>query len=207
MGISVLYAARLFQYAVRQEWLDRNPVKSVAKKRVVEKEIVSLSLHESRQLLDISSRYEGCAAPVGLLIWAGIRPKELRRMRWRDLDLQEGIIRISTTSSKTGGARHVEMCPALKRWLKPHQPVDEEQLICPPHWQQRWESIRSKAGFKGRWVQDVLRHTYASYHARHHRDLPALQLNMGHRDCRLLHYRYVNFRGITRNDAKLFWAG
>ncbi len=199
----------LLQYAVRQEWVDRNPIKAVAKRRVVEKEIVALSLQDSSHLLQRSQSHDGCAAAVGLLLWAGIRPKELRRLHWRDVDLVESCITISSTTSKTGGTRMIDMPPALKSWLKQHRPQSAEAPntpICPPNWRQLWEKIRHEAGFKGRWVQDVLRHTYASYHARHHRDLPALQLNMGHRDCRLLSYRYVNMRGISRSQAKQFWS-
>lgn len=198
----------LMQYALRQEWVDRNPIKSVAKKRVVEREIVALSLQDSARLPQAAQAYEGCAAAVGLLLWAGVRPKELRRLHWRDLDLRERSINISSSTSKTGGTRQIDMCSTLKSWLQRHRPNSPDAQnapICPPKWRQLWEKIRHEAGFKDRWVQDVLRHTYASYHARHHRDLPALQLNMGHRDCRLLAYRYVNMRGITRSQAKQFF--
>ena len=61
------------------------------------------------------------------------------------------------------------------------------------------------SGFRGRWVQDVLRHTYASFHAKNYADLPRLQLNMGHRDLSLLHSRYINMHGISRADAKRFF--
>lgn len=196
------------QYALRQEWLDRNPLKSIAKKRVVEREIVALSLEDSTRLLKSAQAHEGCAAAVGLLLWAGVRPKELHRLSWHDMDFQERSITISSTTSKTGGTRQIDMCATLKTWLeknRPKSPESQDDLVCPPKWRQLWVKIRHEAGFKGRWVQDVLRHTYASYYARHYRDLPALQLNMGHRDCRLLTYRYVNMRGITRCQAKQFW--
>ena len=57
----------------------------------------------------------------------------------------------------------------------------------------------------GRWVQDVLRHTYASFHAKNYADLPRLQLNMGHRDQSLLRSRYINMHGISRAEAKSFF--
>ena len=59
--------------------------------------------------------------------------------------------------------------------------------------------------FERRWVQDVLRHTYASFHAKNYADLPRLQLNMGHRDLSLLRSRYINMRGISRVEAKSFF--
>ena len=108
--------------------------------------------------------------------------------------------------SKTGGARQVEICPALKVFLggNAHPP---EISVCPPDWPRRWKRIRDGAGFGNAWVQDVLRHTYASYHAKRFRDLPRLQSDMGHRDLSLLRSRYVNMRGISSSDAFAFFEG
>ncbi len=61
------------------------------------------------------------------------------------------------------------------------------------------------SGFKGLWVQDVLRHTYASYFAKRYSDFPRLQLNMGHRDISLLRSRYVNMQNISKSDAADFF--
>ncbi len=201
----------LFQYAARREWCDRNVVSLIPKKRVVEKEIRALSLAESQRLVDVSERaeHQSCSAGVALLMWAGLRPTEVRRLRWGDIDLPERSITVRATCSKTGGVRQVDICGALKnslmRFKQRYLPKDE-QLICPPDWQIRWRRIRDEAGFKGRWVQDVLRHTFASYHAKHYKDMALLQWNMGHRDQSLLRSRYVNMRDISRKDAQRFFA-
>ncbi len=66
--------------------------------------------------------------------------------------------------------------------------------------------LRREAGFSRlSWVPDVLRHTFASYHALTHRNLPALQLQLGHRDARLLLTRYLNLRPLRRADSQSFW--
>ncbi len=75
----------------------------------------------------------------------------------------------------------------------------------PPELAARWKLIRDASGFRGVWVQDVLRHTYASYHAKLFRDLPRLQVNMGHRDISLLSSRYVNMSEIAKADAEKFF--
>ncbi len=51
----------------------------------------------------------------------------------------------------------------------------------------------------------MLRHTFVSYHALTHRNLPALQLQLGHRDARLLMTRYLNLSSLRRADAARFW--
>ena len=55
------------------------------------------------------------------------------------------------------------------------------------------------------WVPDVCRHTFATYHAAKFRNLPELQLEMGHRDTALLRSRYM--MPASRRSAELFWKG
>lgn len=206
----------LFEFALRREWCDKNVVKLIQKRKVIEKEIKPLTLTETKKLLKTSQlpKYRDCSASVGLLLFAGIRPREVRRLEWRDIDLEENSITIRSQCSKTGGVRQVEICPALKNWLIHSKKQNaqfaegspqEEQKICPENFSRKWKTIRDSSGFKGIWVQDVLRHTYASHHAKRFKDLPRLQLNMGHRDQSLLRARYVNMSGITTADARAFF--
>ena len=131
--------------------------------------------------------------------------REVRRLTWRDIDTEEKTITVRSQCSKTGGVRQVEIPPVLNRLLITHSRELKEEKIGPIDWQRRWRKIRDNSGFRGRWVQDVLRHTYASFHAKNYADLPRLQLNMGHRDLSLLRSRYVNMHCISRADAKCFF--
>ncbi len=72
----------------------------------------------------------------------------------------------------------------------------------PRNWQNRWQAFRRAAGF-AHWVPDVCRHTFASYHAAHFRNLPELQLEMGHHDLNLLRTRYM--MPTHRRAAAQFW--
>lgn len=72
------------------------------------------------------------------------------------------------------------------------------------------EAAQEKAGWGsggrfGAWRPDVLRHTYASFHAKWFRDFPLLQMEMGHRSSALLRARYLNMEGVSRERAALFW--
>ncbi len=137
------------------------------------------------------------------MVYAGVRPEEIRRIGWHDIDWEEEILYMRATHSKTGGGRHIPLAPPLICLLRRLRRKGE---ICPPNWRIRWRNLRQEAGF-ATWVPDVLRHTFASYHAKMYKDLPLPQLAMGHRDCQLLLTRYINMRGLTRNDAQLFWKG
>lgn len=197
----------LFEFAFRREWCDRNPVKLIERKKVIEREIKPLKLSETQKLINTakSKKYKNCLPATAILIHAGIRPREVSRLKWSDIDLNENSITIRSQCSKTGGVRQVEICPTLKNILQTFTPAPNAP-ICPQNWKCRWKSIRDESGFKNSWIQDVLRHTYASYYAKYYKDLPRLQLNMGHRNQSLLYARYVNMSGISKSDAKRFFG-
>ena len=195
----------LFEFALRREWCDKNPIKRIERKKVVEKEIQPLKLSETKRLIKTAQRESPEHAIVAaLLVYTGIRPREVRRLTWRDIDTEEKTITVRSQCSKTGGVRQVEIPPVLNRLLITHK-SENTSHICPTDWQRRWRKIRDNSGFRGRWVQDVLRHTYASFHAKNYADLPRLQLNMGHHDLSLLRSRYINMYGISRAEAKSFF--
>ncbi len=201
-GRAILHS--VFTYGMRQGWCAGNPVSAVEVPAIEEKEIVPLTVAECRRLVQVAKtpRFRDCLPALGLMLFAGVRPGEVARLRWADVHSEEGVLTIAARHSKTGGARRVELCPPLRRMLKQQAGSGG---ICPPRWLKRWQSLRRGAGFR-RWVPDVLRHTFASYHALTHRNLPALQLQLGHRDARLLLTRYLNLRPLRRAETGAFWG-
>lgn len=196
----------LFEFALRREWCDKNPIKLIERRKVVEKEILPLKLAQTRKLIKTAQSESSIYGVVAaLLVYSGIRPREVRRLTWRDIDTDEKTITVRSQCSKTGGVRQVEIPPILNRLLLANLPGLKDGKICPADWQRRWRKIRDNSGFCGRWVQDVLRHTYASFHAKRYANLPRLQLNMGHSDLSLLRSRYINMHGISRTQAKSFF--
>lgn len=206
---SVLHA--FFAYCVRRGWTDENPLSADDLPRLREREITPLTTIEIARIfrsVETLGRHD-CVPAIALMLFAGIRPREIERLRWADIDWEENVISIAPTHSKTGGCRHVTLAPILRDILRerawePHLP------ICPPDWLRKWKRIRENAGWfspKNPWRQDVLRHTFASYHLKFFADLPRLQCEMGHASLRLLRTRYLSMHGITREAAKRFWSG
>ncbi len=205
-GRAILHS--IFAYGQRQGWCSQNPVAAIEIPHVEEKEIVPLTVEECRRLVEVAKapHFRDCLPALGLMLFAGVRPGEVARLRWADVHCDEGILTIAARHSKTGGARRVELCPPLRRMLKQQA---ESGLICPPHWNKRWLRLRQEAKLATRtrrWVPDVLRHTFASYHALTYRNLPALQLQLGHSDARLLLTRYLNLSPLRQSDTRPFWA-
>ena len=129
-----------------------------------------------------------------MMLYAGIRPHEVARLTWAQVDLRERAIYILPQHSKTGGARRVTIHKPLLRILSRYEGRPHEKKICPAGWNSPARP----------WPQDALRHTFASYHLSHFRSYAELQVEIGHRDATLLRTRYVDQRRV-RASAR-FWA-
>lgn len=193
-GRAILHS--IFAYGMRQEWCDVNPVARIEVPRVVETPKAPLVQEEVQRLQRAVERpeFRCMKLSVNLLLYSGIRPTEVSRLRAEDFCWQEKLVIIRPTKSKTGGGRVVPL-----RKIKHLHP---QERVIPKNWQRRWRALRQAAGFT-HWVPDVCRHTFASYHAAYFRNLPELQLEMGHRDCELLRTRYMS--PMLKNEARRFW--
>ncbi|MBR4108337.1 MAG: hypothetical protein IKK45_06620, partial [Akkermansia sp.] len=126
------------------------------------------------------------------------------RLTWDAVDLVHGYIALQARHSKTGGARRVTIHPPLRRILE-GAAARGGGRICPACWGRHWAALHRAAGWGSArpWRQDVLRHTFASYHLGHFRSYSALQYEVGHRDVSLLRTRYVDMGGVR--SAEAFW--
>lgn len=198
----------IFTFGQRNGWCLGNPVAALPKPRIIEREVIPLPWEQIIDLLRASQRpeFSECMAALGLMLWAGIRPAELSRLSWEDIDREEQVIILRAHHTKTGGCRHVTLYPVLAAWLR-RIPLARKGsgMICPRNWSTLWRDLRRAAGIT-EWQQDVLRHTFASYHLKHWHDLPRLQAEMGHLSLQLLRTRYLSMRGITKHHARLFWS-
>ena len=197
----------MFGTAVKRGWCDVNPVARVEAPRVVEQQVPILSPQEIEQISTTAETYQGgsCAAAVGMMLYAGIRPHEVARLSWEQVDLRERAIYILPRHSKTGGARRVTIHKPLLRILRAHR-REEGETICPANWLRHWRELRRAAGWGGDkpWPQDALRHTFASYHLSYFRSYAELQVEIGHRDATLLRTRYLCMNGV--HASAQFWA-
>lgn len=196
----------VFSTAIRRGWCTQNPIAAVKQPRVIENQIPILTPNEISRLLVSARKYKGgsCLAAVGLMLYAGIRPNEVQRLQWKDIDFAHKAVCIMPRHSKTGGARRVSIHKPLLQILQMSQKTPISR-ICPANWQQHWRALRQEAGWIGNhtWPQDALRHTFASYHLQHFRSFSELQYELGHRDSSLLRSRYINMSGVDNTAA--FW--
>ena len=221
----------IFNFGIKRKWCRDNPAQALDIISIQEHEIHPL-IPEEIQALFMACRppspeekaqpktrkktVEGarldltcCLAPLAIMTFAGIRPQEVTRLTWNDifLDTPSKVIKVRSMVSKTGGTRQVSICAALESWLR-IAPRQEDNSICPPQWPVRWAGLRYRAGWDAngkRWPNDALRHTFASYHVLTHRDIPRLQLEMGHSSSTQIMHRYMNLSGVDQEMAECFW--
>ena len=188
----------VFSYGIRQEWADSNPVTRIDVPAVQEKRIEPLTPAEVEKLQVAASRpeFRDMRFSLSLMLYGGIRPTEVSRLQDGDINWEEGHVIIRPRTSKTGGGRAVP--------LRGMRGIRKRDRHIPRNWKRRWQALRRAAGFR-HWVPDVCRHTFATYHAAMFRNLPELQLEMGHRDTSLLRSRYMV--PASRSDAVAFWRG
>lgn len=195
-GRAILHS--VFSWGVRHDYCAQNPVDGIDVPDVQEKEIAPLTLEEVARLEKTAAHpaHRAMQWSLHLLLYCGLRPAEVERMRVQDIRREEQCVVVRPRVSKTGGGRVVP----LRHGNKLHG----VQLCIPRNWQNRWRSLRRDAGFAAHsWVPDVCRHTFASYHAAYFRNLPQLQLEMGHRDSYLLRARYVS--PVLPQKGKMYW--
>lgn len=132
----------VFSTAVKRGWCSENPVRKVEEPRVREGRLPILSETEIRHLLKTAQEYRGgiCLPAVGMMLYAGIRPNEVARLTWAEVDLRHGFISILPRHSKTGGARRVTIHPVLAHMLRQHR-QEQQQRICPPARQRHWRQL------------------------------------------------------------------
>lgn len=195
-GRAILHS--VFSYGIQQEWCDANPVSRIEVPKVKEKPITPLTPAEVEKLKETARKpeFRDMQFSLSLMLYGGIRPTEVSRLREDDFDWDGMQVIIRPSVSKTGGGRTVP--------LRGIHGIKKKDRIIPQGWNRKWKALRRAAGYRGnKWVPDVCRHTFASYHAAFFRNLPELQLEMGHRDASLLMTRYM--APALKKDAAAFW--
>ena len=188
----------MWTFAVRRGYASANIIQFVDKTSVVRDHIPTFSVEQLTSML--------AAAPPNYLpvlvigAFGGLRPEEINKLRWEDLDFDERTIRVNASAAKTRKKRFAEISDNLAAWLEPY--AGRTGPVAPPNLQ-KLRRVTMKAAKIEKWPQDVLRHSFASAHYAFHRDPARTAVIMGHRDQNMLltHYRDL----MKPSDAARYW--
>jgi integrase len=122
----------LFQYAIQNEWCDRNPVRALDKSQrpstASRKRKRILSSEEVGRLLTATPKRYRLA--VATQLYTGTRVGELCGLVWGNIDFEAGIVRIEKQLDRKGGrvepktpqaVREIVLMPQLVPLLKDHR--------------------------------------------------------------------------------------
>jgi len=202
---ALAHLSSLWSFSIKRGWATVNLLKYLDRAHVPKPKIYILTAKQLRRLFVATIRLHPELVPlVAIEVFAGVRPIESEKIRWENLDLEDGILTVPDPIAKTRIGRHIEMHQTLKDWLEWHRSRGgkTEGTICPhPHMTLRryLRKIRSRSGLIP-WHQDVLRHVFASASlASDWRDIGKLCLELGHSSQKMLHRHYA--RSMKRKDA------
>lgn len=189
-----------FNYAVRQGLISVSPWAAIERNREKrEGSIDILKPAEAEWLLEVAP--DDCKVCYALMLFAGVRPRELTRLKWGDI--KDGFLHVSTGVAKTRSARNIELSENLQAWIEAAGAHEPKERIVPPNWKRKDQATRAAADIAGR--ADVCRHSFASYHLAAGGDENSTKAAMGHTrgsDALFIHYRAA----VTRKEAAAFWS-
>jgi integrase len=110
---------QILDAAVRYDLLDHNPVKAkVEKLKEAEPRRVRLTGEQVQVLLRAAREHRALIATA--IMAGGLRVSELTHLRWRDVDLREGLLNVAA-SKTAAGVRQVVLDPELVQLLREHK--------------------------------------------------------------------------------------
>ena len=202
---SSAHLSSLWSFSIKRGWAMVNPLKNLDRSHIPKPKIHILTAKQLRRLFVATMRLHPELLPlIAIEVFAGVRPIESEKIRWENVDMEDGILTVPDAIAKTRIGRHIEMHQTLKDWLEWHRSRGgkTDGMICPhPHMTLRryLRQIRQRAGLIP-WHQDVLRHVFASASlASDWRDIGKLCLELGHSSQKMLHRHYA--RSMRRKDG------
>jgi integrase/recombinase XerC len=203
----------ILTWAVRKGLLESRP--SIAYPKVRQKKGVVLSPTQVQALLRSFDDEQARTAFLTFLL-TGLRISELQALRWRDLNLLEGRLRVEDSKTETG-ERSIALPPPLVTALEAHYQRtafrgEDERVFCHPELGSAYRSDRfykpalerafARAGLawpEGFRAAHDLRVTAATNFVMSGMHPDKLRATLGHTDHRVTQ-RYVNLAGVVFAD-------
>ncbi|WP_267225674.1 tyrosine recombinase XerC [Dyella silvae] len=201
----------LFRQLTREGLLAHDPLAGVRGPKVHRKLPQVLDVDEATSLVEAQG--EGALnlrdrAMMELFYSSGLRLSELTGLRWIDLDLHAGEVRVLGKGSKTRivpvGRHAITALRALgeAEGMVPEQPVFKGRggaPINPRTVQMRMKTLALQQGLPKRVHPHLLRHTFASHMLESSGDLRAVQELLGHADIATTQiYTHLDFQHLAR---------
>ncbi|HEX7338996.1 MAG TPA: tyrosine recombinase XerC [Rhodanobacteraceae bacterium] len=203
----------LFAWLIAEGVLAHDPASGVRGPKMRRKLPEVLDTDEAAQLVALADDDDALAvrdrAMLELFYSSGLRLSELTGLVWRDLDLDEGMVRVLGKGSKT---RIVPVgrfaVAALKAWRTQSAPPAPATPVFPGRHgapisqravQKRMKLLAMREGMARNVHPHLLRHSFASHLLESSGDLRAVQELLGHADIATTQiYTHLDFQHLAR---------
>ena len=208
--MSVLRAA--INWGVRNELLPANPLADLRMPRARARRTAPPSPPEINAILAAAAPHVQRVIVLGMYTGARIGPSELFRLEWRDVDLEQAMIRMpSAHKNNRQDARDVPIRRALLPLLRQWRQQDAARGIATViSWRGRplrsitraWHTALEKAGIERRIRPYDLRRAYATYALAGGADIKTIADLMGHTDASMILKTYQHVLDSQRREAQ-----
>ena len=160
---------RMFSIAHREGWMARNPFQSIESLIVLSaerpRERVMTQAEEAAILKacevpdvngdDVAYTRRHLAFKVLLLVETGMREGEANALKWGDVDLKAGSIRVLAANTKTLREREVPISARLKKALSKRKGEPDADVLEEKETKRAWATACRIAGVKGLQLRDL----------------------------------------------------
>lgn len=195
-------ARAFFGRAVRDEWIRDNPMVGLDVPQVKSDDVSVISVKDAASLF-AANREHPIVVRLALEAFGGLRASSCRRLKFEDIRWEDHGIILPGNAHKSGKRHYMEGQPEnLWSWLKPWRNV-------PAAWDWKGSQLmheKSKAYVRARLKlpNNVLRHSFASYHIAMHTDAAKTAILMQHTNQVML---YKHYKGVaSKADAEKYFA-
>jgi len=194
----------MFDVCWKKGYLKENPALRLPTVKLRQEAPAIFTPEQAKALLRVCAQKAKALLPyVTIGMFVGVRPEEMEKLRWSDIDLRHATLRIDVATAKTSRRRIVPLHSTAQAWLKTQKNGDADNLVLPPKATLRRyrRQLRDAAGIE--WKQDIMRHTAGSYLLALHRNPHEVSMMLGN-SARILERHYKDL--VNATDCKAFWA-
>jgi integrase len=194
----------MFDVVWKQGYIKENPCLKLPTVKLRQGPPTIFSPKQAEQILEIAREETPAILPYIVLgMFGGVRPEELEKLKWGDVDAKHGTVTIDVASSKTSRRRVVPLHGTPLKWLKICKAGGAADLVVPSKVTLRRHRRKIRDAAKIEWPQDILRHTAGSYLLALHKNANSVANMLGN-SSRILERHYKDL--VTETACEEFWA-
>ena len=202
---------QFFNWCVKNKYTSVNPCEGI-EIEVPAKDVAILNVDRCIGLMKLcEDKHRHLILYHALCLFSGLRPTECQLLTWENIHLEERQITVLGITSKTKETRNVPIEENLLHWLESHEGERKGLVTRNQNLVTHLKHFRADMGYRvfgknpngEKWVEDILRHSYASYWIAKYKDRAHLAENMGN-SLKMIKQHYK--RIVANSAVETFWS-